>query len=900
MKKRLLSLVLVIAMLFSLALPVFAAPSSNSATKTDLENMVRGYINNYDFGGGVVGTVEDLISQIAKTTVDGILGNTDTLLGFVTPLLSGMISTSLAGAGLPITDANVKNILDVIFSNEFFKGILDAQIVKDILAKTAIYATQDALAVALGIGGTISNSDIEALVQKYTNEIYSWNWMPVAFNDNSDYEAAMAEAGQAAYDKAYADSIKDAYDFAYNAAKWVGHAMADGLGKAAANSDVAKATARLAGEAARAVAIATFALNSGTYADTVNPFHIVSFSDGKYDITGWQNPINGKLPVIGNLLGSYTTMESYINAMMALEALAGVGGSVLNFDMDAFTKKLPEIILKAALKAAEEVIRERINAFIEEIKNRINEEIQKAKDKIQDELDKLEDKAKKIIFDKLGKITGLIFDAKDTYNDIKRKIENLIDCYNDTKDDIEGMVDKIKGCIEDIKKLPLSDYKKDALDCLESMLEKALDKAAKKVVVCELNRLFDLNLNCNMSWDEIGDAACLALHIWAHENEDKINAKFDCIQKILSIKSKCGHFNLPCISKLFDRLERCLEFKYTDGTIIKEPTCMENGVKRHYCIVNGCPVFYDEVIPASCDYCACNDKTNCDCGCDCCNVPPVIPSHDCSDCCCDECGKCDECDGECGHACCETTPTICCCADCTGCVEDCGCCDDCDICKVDEICCCADCDECVEGCGCCDDCDICKVDDENNDDPSEEEPTTTTTPTSAPEISPPTAAPFVYQNVTDPVTTQSATTQFTTEETTTQSNTESSTQPSIEEPTTAEPTTATPTTGAPTSAPTSATTAATSNSTSATTSADTTTTEEEFSINAVPLGTQSTDDEEEEEFSSNTVPLGTQSTDDEEVKENPKTGDVSAWLIITILFTGAVGFAISKKIIKVK
>ena len=317
MMRKLVALALVFIMAFSLAVPVFAAPERNGASREALEKMVRGYVEaNYD-SSGMIGKAEGYITGLVTDAVKGALSDKNAMISLASPLLgdelNALIKKMLQSNGQSASDADVSAVLDALFDSGVIKDILSIEAVADILDRTVEYAVADALAKYFGIGGGAADATLKKLVQKYTDEIAGWNYVPVGIVDLRLLVGYTSDFVNPFHKVKVTGTVLGGYK--YSITGWQ--------------------------------------------------------NDVNYSLTSKYVPA----------LGQYKTMESYIKASLLIDSSINAGENLLHFDKDEFMSNLPNLILAAAKRAALDVAAEKADALKAQIRGVIEAEMQKRKDK---------------------------------------------------------------------------------------------------------------------------------------------------------------------------------------------------------------------------------------------------------------------------------------------------------------------------------------------------------------------------------------------------------------------------------------------------------------------------------------------------------------------------------------
>ncbi|MCL1849263.1 MAG: hypothetical protein FWF83_06310 [Clostridiales bacterium] len=171
MRNKIVSLVLVFMMVFSLAAPVFAAPPGSDDnpdfSREVLRDIVEGQAGSL---GGLVSTIlpADVIKAFAKSAISGLLdlGSIGDMAGGA---LGGLLEGAISGAiGVDLPDSvNLGGIINDVLANEIIAGIITSDFVSSIIDKTI-----DNLIDALVIEDVI-NVVTEGMVDQLTDEL--WN-----------------------------------------------------------------------------------------------------------------------------------------------------------------------------------------------------------------------------------------------------------------------------------------------------------------------------------------------------------------------------------------------------------------------------------------------------------------------------------------------------------------------------------------------------------------------------------------------------------------------------------------------------------------------------------------------------------------------------------------------------
>ncbi|MCL2498661.1 MAG: hypothetical protein FWF06_08645 [Symbiobacteriaceae bacterium] len=169
MSKRLLSLVMVLSLVFSFALPVFAV------TGVDHPDFNRGALREIvveqtsSISKLVAGILPaDTIKALAKSAISGLI-NLGDLSGLAGSALSGLLSDAIGGSlGIELPDSiDLGGIIDSVLQNDIVNSIITSDFVGKVIDRT-IDNLIDAMVIE-DVIGAIS----ESVVDKLTDEI--WN-----------------------------------------------------------------------------------------------------------------------------------------------------------------------------------------------------------------------------------------------------------------------------------------------------------------------------------------------------------------------------------------------------------------------------------------------------------------------------------------------------------------------------------------------------------------------------------------------------------------------------------------------------------------------------------------------------------------------------------------------------
>ena len=177
MKKKIISLVLVIALVFSFAATALAAAPSTmpedrqAEVKAELREIVAASVNGVaNLGSGLLEntTVLDFVKSAVKSMVSGLLdlGNLSDTAGSALGGLIGGALSGLIGIDLP-AGIDLGGIIDSIIGNEIISGIITSDFVATVIDKTIdnVFASLDMTLVV--------DLVVDVLIDKYTDQI--WN-----------------------------------------------------------------------------------------------------------------------------------------------------------------------------------------------------------------------------------------------------------------------------------------------------------------------------------------------------------------------------------------------------------------------------------------------------------------------------------------------------------------------------------------------------------------------------------------------------------------------------------------------------------------------------------------------------------------------------------------------------
>jgi len=352
--KKFISAMLIVIMIFSMATPALAAPSTNRATIEDLRTIVSGYVEQHvdQFLGdesimdNVLADFEAFVAQLALSTIRNVLLDAEGLVDFTAPIITAVLNevlnTALAQISPLIPDVDVSVVVDgvlgAIVRSGIIETILSIQLVNDIMERAIEYAVADAVDYAMSqIVFVPGDADIVELSHRYANEIAGFNVVPFP------------------------------------------------LTNAFLNTSVSNQTLLL-----------------GHSFDLVNPFWAIEIhSHGifnlqrTYRVTGWQRTVNTNsieflvnlIPGVDLNVSDFLSIENYVLARLGVDVAGGTYDGIANFDVDAFMAALPGIIWAATQRATIDVITERIEAAIDYVIKLVEAELRKVTDWVQAEID---------------------------------------------------------------------------------------------------------------------------------------------------------------------------------------------------------------------------------------------------------------------------------------------------------------------------------------------------------------------------------------------------------------------------------------------------------------------------------------------------------------------------------
>lgn len=483
MSKKFIAALLVIVMIFSMTIPVFAAPSSNRATIADLEVIVQGYVerhvenflNDNAVVDGVLSSFEAFVAEIALAAINDMLSNTEGLIDFTSPMISamlnGVINSVLAEISPNIPDVDVSFIVNYVLTSaaviDAIDTILSIEIVNDIIQRTIEYAVADAIDYALSqIVFIPADADIIELSRRYAGEISGFNVVP--------FPLTSAFLGT---------SLS-------NQSLLVGHSF-----------------------------------------DLVNPFWAIEIhSHGflnlqrTYRVTGWQRTANtNALDLLINLIpgvnldiNSFMSIENYVLARLGVDVAGGTYDGIVNFDVDAFIAALPAIVLAAAQRAVVDVITERIEAYIDYVVGLVEAEIRRVKGWVQSEIDAVMVVVRNAIRDAINVVLPIYTCVQETIETIRSRIDRSIELYFNTKEQIQNAINEIDAARARFRDMPFSIFQAESLDFLNNIRGRLEIRALEIVnnpvnqvsaewigMIADFNNIFGTELSIDMSADEV-------------------------------------------------------------------------------------------------------------------------------------------------------------------------------------------------------------------------------------------------------------------------------------------------------------------------------------------------------------------------------------------------------------
>ena len=181
MRKKVLFFAVALVMSVSFAVPAFAADHESdegyneNVTYAGLYEIVGGIVNEQLGDQGLLNQGQDYVKNIVTAEIMNLLGNSDAVIGFASPILSGtlnsLINSSLAQSGLNLDPVDVSGILNEILGSDAVKKLLSSDLVAEILAKTVEYSVDAVMADALPDLNK-AQADKDALVKKYSDYFF--------------------------------------------------------------------------------------------------------------------------------------------------------------------------------------------------------------------------------------------------------------------------------------------------------------------------------------------------------------------------------------------------------------------------------------------------------------------------------------------------------------------------------------------------------------------------------------------------------------------------------------------------------------------------------------------------------------------------------------------------------
>jgi len=167
MKKRIVSLILVLIMAFSFAATALAAQTNdyidkNVATEEKLYEIVSGQVK------GTFGAIEAEVGKAVTNGVMGIVGSAGQIQAFAAPYLKKLVIDEISkittnGTILGIIDKSV----DSIVNSKMIETILTSEFSKNVIRRTAEYSTAE-IFTRIGL-----KADQDAAIQEVFNKV--WN-----------------------------------------------------------------------------------------------------------------------------------------------------------------------------------------------------------------------------------------------------------------------------------------------------------------------------------------------------------------------------------------------------------------------------------------------------------------------------------------------------------------------------------------------------------------------------------------------------------------------------------------------------------------------------------------------------------------------------------------------------
>ena len=190
MQKKSISLVLVLVFTLTLTIPACAtnyAPEdgyNENTTYGQLEVIVRDTVEQQLGENSFFDQVQAYVKGVVTKSVMDLFGNSGAILGFVSPILSGilnkMINSSLAETGNILDPIDVSGVLENVLHNEIIDRILSVKIINVIRERTIVYTVDAIMAQALpSLNQAQANK--EALIKKYSDYFFEMQASSVSF-----------------------------------------------------------------------------------------------------------------------------------------------------------------------------------------------------------------------------------------------------------------------------------------------------------------------------------------------------------------------------------------------------------------------------------------------------------------------------------------------------------------------------------------------------------------------------------------------------------------------------------------------------------------------------------------------------------------------------------------------
>ena len=482
--KKLVAVLVICIMLFSMATPALASPSANRATRADLEVIVRNYVERHVdqfLGSGsamdnTVAAFEAFVADLALSTIRNVLLDAEGLVDFTAPLISAMLNevlnSALAQVSHSIPDVDVSDVVDrvlrTIADSGIIEYILSIQLVEDILERAVEYAVADAIDLAMSqIVFIPADADVTELTRRYANEIAGFNVVPFPLT-HAFLNTSLSNQGLL-----------------------LGHSL-----------------------------------------DLVNPFWAIEVhSHGflnlqrTYRVTGWQRSVNtSSIEVLVNLIpgvnlnvNDFLSIENYVLARLGVDVIGGTYDGITNFDVDAFLAELPAIIWAATQRAAVDVVTERIEAAIDYVVDLVEYELGKIRDLVQSEIDGLVFTIETALRNAVNAVLPVHASVQECFANLMALVEASIALYFSTEAQVRSAIVRLESVINRVTRSPFSSLRAQTIPLLDDMLEQLelredeiiADVLAQKdlsqwfAVIAGLNTVFDTDFTVNMTADDV-------------------------------------------------------------------------------------------------------------------------------------------------------------------------------------------------------------------------------------------------------------------------------------------------------------------------------------------------------------------------------------------------------------